>query len=181
MKISPKLKVILRLVGLIGILILSAFWYAQERYSNEALLDRYALNVEPEWIKSKCSSKEVLDACNAFASGNYQQVIDLTLDVLPDNPDFIFSEYLSGQAYLKTERPSNAILAFESVNGFGKSEMQDKAKWMLAISYLRRGRMEEGRALIQEYAQDDSFEYQQLAIQILDDLESVWRKLPLLK
>jgi hypothetical protein len=181
MKISPKLKVIIRLVVLMVILLLSATWYAQERYSNEALLNRYALEVDPNWIKSKCSSKEVLEACDAFASKNYQQVVDLTLEVLPDNPDFIYSEYLSGQAYLRNEKPSNAILAFESVKGFGKSEMQDEAKWMLAISYLRRGRMEEGRKLIEEYAKDNSFKYQESAIQILNDLESVWRKLPLLK
>jgi hypothetical protein len=131
-------KIIGRLVLLSILLLLAAAWYAQERYSNEALLHRYHLEPDLLLIEKAVSNTDLLAAVDAYRIQSYQVSDSLLLDLLPDDPDFVFGEYLLGHSYLKNERISNAILSFESVRDFGISPVQDDATWMTVMALITK-------------------------------------------
>lgn len=175
------IKIILRLVLLCALLILAAVWYAQERYSQEALLERYSLRPDLERIQKAASNSKVLSAARAYEMGQYRQSDSLLLDLLPDDPDFVLGEYLLGHSYLKNKRISNAILSFESVRDFGLSPVQDDAAWMTVIALIRRGKTEEAREIMQDMANDSTYSHTIKARKLEQDLDTWWRKLTILK
>ena len=160
---------------------MAALWYAQERYSNESLLERYSIAPNLELIRSSVSNVDLLAAVDAYEAGAYVVVDSLLLDLLPDDPDFVFGEYLLGHSYLNHNRISNAILSFESVYDFGVSPVQDDAVWMTIIAMIRRGRMEEAESKLTELADSQENKYALKATYLQGDLHSWWRQLIFLR
>jgi tetratricopeptide (TPR) repeat protein len=116
-------------------------------------------------IPTKAAIKN--EAAMAYNERNYRKSIQLFKIVLEKEKDEEALFYL-GNAYLSANMPLEAISTFEAyLRDF--TEYQIEAKWYLSLSYLKTGKDQKARHLLQELAETDTPEnpYRDKAREIL--------------
>ena len=139
----------------------------------------YSIKATPEAFETpKLSSdefkKRYVDALSSYQNGRYEEAIQgfSTLNFsesghpLADN-----SQYWLGECYYSMKNYKRAILEFEKVMQFSKSDKQDDSKLKLGLCFLKIGNNQRARAEFKDLLElFPNSEYSQRAQQYLHQL-----------
>jgi tetratricopeptide (TPR) repeat protein len=126
--------------------------YYQSRHTPEALFESYYEPYDDIAVMRDIPTKAAIknEASMAYNERNYRKSIQLFKIVLEKEKDEEALFYL-GNAYLSANMPLEAISTFEAyLKDF--SEYKTEAKWYLSLSYLKAGKDQKARDLLNELA-----------------------------
>lgn len=106
-------------------------------------------DLEPDTRSFPLSNYSVKkDAFKAYNEGNYLESIQLFKSILAQGEDEIVLFYL-GNAYLSADKAKEAESIFQNyLNNY--TEFAPESKWYLSLSYLKQGKVNEARKLLEE-------------------------------
>ncbi len=112
-----------------------------------------------EFVSAKRGDDNAADpmvqAFQAYDNQNYNAAIDGFTKILDEEEDVMVLFYL-GNAQLAQNESQAAIATFEQFLEISQDSVTE-AKWYLAMSYLKEGRIEEAKVLLEELKEDEEY------------------------
>lgn len=160
----------------IGILLLGVllFLYSNQRYSNQALVNRYAFKPNLNIERASSEVTLLMQSSDAFEEENFEEAIAFAKRIPADSKDYPYAQRILGHAYLRNQQSADALSAFEKVQ---LPLYGNEIKWHQALALLQNGQLVNGKKQLQGMLQQSSPTYQGKAQQLLNDLDSFLRKL----
>lgn len=92
-----------------------------------------------------------------FEKGNFNESIKYFSESIKENRKVIESYYYSGLSYYYQNKYNNAIKAFDIVISDNYHVLANNAKWYKADIYIKQGRKEDARVILQELIDSNSY------------------------
>lgn len=108
------------------------------------LRQSYDNSIDAKSRGSDSVNKTVLQqSYDAYATGNYQRVVELLETITPDSSNYFRSRELLGNAYLELGAYDQAIEVFNLISEQGPRSLARVAQRYLLLAYLAAGKLEE--------------------------------------
>ena len=158
------------------LLAVGSIWWGNANYSNAALTETHY--VGPVSLMNRGNSGEdvISKASKAFFEKDYKSVIALLEPLSESDPSYISSRWLLGNAFLKTEKSTAAIDAYQVVINADQSPHIEAAKWHKILAQLQNGDLDGAQIGLEPLLKDTSNSYHKKATQLNSDLNAFWRK-----
>lgn len=92
-----------------------------------------------------------------FEKGNFNESIKYFSESIKENKKVIESYYYSGLSYYYQNKYNNAIKAFDIVINDSYHVLANNAKWYKADIYIKQGRKQDARTILQELIDSNSY------------------------
>lgn len=161
--------------ALAALLAAALFAYANLNYSAERLAQRsYEAPVFSDMIRGNrtVDSGRQARALAAFATGNYQETIDML--EAGENTDPALS-YLLAHAYYQNGNMDKAAALFSALAQQSGSPYRQGAGWHLSLAQLRAGEIDDARQQLMAISREAGNPNRQRAADLLGRLDSGWR------
>ena len=158
------------------------------RHDMEVYEQLASKNFQPDKLPGN-TPQLIADASLEYEKGNYKDAISAYKDAVAMVEEFetrsiddeqeakerreilFYARYYTALSYFADGNAPNAIAAFKSVGSAPDRYWQNKARWYLALAYLKTGRVSEARALLEQVAADSrSRNYKKKASDLLSEI-----------
>lgn len=164
----------------LALLLIVGWWHGNYNYNNQALAERhFDAGVVQNMVRSNGGSDSPLSSgMTALSSRNYEEAISF-FESIPDSS----GQYPEARLYLAIARYQSGDFksAFSQSSEVSEStsRFRQKARWLQINSLLELNETDTPfQTLLDEAVIDDTDPfYQKKALELRDDLESIWRKL----
>lgn len=132
--------------------------YAQYEYNDPGL----------PVVMSQSSNYALYDALTYYGEQNYTTAVEKLL-ALPSTSSDTVAYYL-GASYLYQEQYKKAIAQLPSVAKNSSSVFQEKAQWLLILSYLKGGDTQSAKVVLDEILSDSEHQFYQKAAKLQKEI-----------
>lgn len=145
-------------------------FFATSNYSNEALAERYSRSrIAGARGTSDAAALEPIKTL--MAQGQYEQAISEM-----ENMEGNATALLRAEAYFKLALFENSLQEYDKVAA-SDSQLADEAAFQSALTLLAAGKTAEAKVALEKINADPANTFAQNATQVLNELDSVWRKI----
>ena len=161
-------RIALRIAAAVLVLVVSGFIFSQARYSDKAIANQYFQSTS-----QSMRSPSTDGAAKLIDDGKYEEAIAL-LSNAPQDP---MTKSLLAEVYTKLERYPEAIATYRELINTPDYLNRDGAEFALAVVLMKSGDMDASHKLLSEIATNDAHDYRFEAQEMLEKMDSFWRKL----
>ncbi len=167
------------------LLVVATFWWANSRYSDQALAEDYYRTPVYEGLRdSSGTSDELLAGLQAYFEKDFEKAI-LQLEAIPkSNSHYLEALYYLGHCHFQLGAYNKSINAFEQVlanitnEKYSTQQVEfEKASWMRILSLLgSEAPIEKVQQELQQLINEKGHPFSENAKVLQDDLQVFWRK-----
>ena len=155
----------------------SMVWWSNKNYSNEVLAENQLTDINISGTRSGQPTDHLNAMKLAFEDGRYDDAILQSNRFSLTNPDFHEAIFIKAHALLQQQKYDAAITSFQVAAISTDQKIWDNAQWNLAIAYLKNDQPDESRITLEKIAANEEADYQEKAKDLLEKMNSFWRKL----
>jgi len=147
------------------------WWFLQQTSSNSELFTQHFEPFDLSLVQRSGGEESYAQIESLYVNGNYTQAIPLFQDALRSSK-IKSSQILLGLgiSYLKTDKPSKAIIHFNNILENKDFNFEDEAQWYLGLSYLKLNHVKKAISHLEVLATDSQRDHHIAAKELISQL-----------
>ncbi|MFK8005214.1 MAG: tol-pal system YbgF family protein [Saprospiraceae bacterium] len=154
------------------LLIVIGFNFWNSSSSNQELYSKYYQAYVPNFTTRADALTGKIKAENAYRAGNYKNAIVLLEELEGEEANDSRVLLGLGNASLNIDEYQSAIVQFNKIIQNNDELYLDQAKWYLALTYIKNGKIEESKSWLRQLANDETADFYKEAKTLLGEIEN---------